>query len=273
MEKIHCSVPILTLNRAKELERCMESIKEFSDIIIIDGNSIDETREIAKKYGARIYFQDESVKMPVIITDFTAARKKAWSYIKEDWIFHLDSNEWLDSELVEEVRRAVEENNSNKVYFARRINVVDGKVIKHAFYYPKYFARLVNRKSGAHWREGKKVHERLDIPAGMEIIHTKGVVYKASVSGTEDAKKIKYYLNLEFQRIKDGPKTWYQFFYWVLYFNLRILIGILFKSIWVYLRYGFKDSLPPVEVWGYARYHLILIWGGSKIVLKHKMRL
>ena len=274
MGKIHCSVPILTLNRGLELERCLTSIKDFSDIVIVDGNSKDNTLEVAKKNGARIYFQDESVKTSVQITDFTVARKMAWNYTKEDWVLNLDSNEWVDQDLVDEIRLAIEENNPQKIYFARRMNVIDGKVIQHAFYYPKYFIRLVNKKSGAHWREGKKVHERLDFPVDTKIVYTRGIVYKKTLhSGAEDEKKVRYYLDLEFQRMQGGTKTWYQFFYWVWYFNIRNLISILVKSIWVYMRYGFKNSLPPVEVWGYMRYHLLLIWGGSKIILKYKFSL
>ena len=55
------SVLIPTLNAARVLEKCLESIKkqdypkEKIEIIIADGGSIDQTLAIARKYGARIF--------------------------------------------------------------------------------------------------------------------------------------------------------------------------------------------------------------------------
>ena len=55
------SILIPTLNSARVLTGCLESIsqqdypKEKIEIMIADGDSNDETLEIAKKYGARIY--------------------------------------------------------------------------------------------------------------------------------------------------------------------------------------------------------------------------
>jgi len=55
------SILIPTLNAASVLEKCLDAInnqdypKEKIEIIIADGGSIDNTLEIAKKYGAKIY--------------------------------------------------------------------------------------------------------------------------------------------------------------------------------------------------------------------------
>jgi glycosyltransferase involved in cell wall biosynthesis len=52
MEKIRCSVGILTYNSGKNLRRALESVKNFSNIIIADGGSTDDTLQIAAEYGA-----------------------------------------------------------------------------------------------------------------------------------------------------------------------------------------------------------------------------
>ena len=54
--KIKCSVPLLTLNSEKTLARCFESVKDFEDILIVDGNSTDTTHDIAKKFGIPICY-------------------------------------------------------------------------------------------------------------------------------------------------------------------------------------------------------------------------
>ncbi|MBI2603994.1 MAG: glycosyltransferase, partial [Candidatus Harrisonbacteria bacterium] len=58
--KIPCSVGVLTLNSAKTLARCLESFKDFAEIIVCDGNSTDDTVAIAKKYGAKVVKQYDS---------------------------------------------------------------------------------------------------------------------------------------------------------------------------------------------------------------------
>ena len=57
LTKIPASVGILTLNSAKEIPRAFESIKDFDDIYICDGNSTDGTQDIARSFGARIVKQ------------------------------------------------------------------------------------------------------------------------------------------------------------------------------------------------------------------------
>ena len=56
-QKIPCSVGILTLNSGQALRRCLDSLKDFAEIIICDGNSTDNTLEIAREYGAKIVKQ------------------------------------------------------------------------------------------------------------------------------------------------------------------------------------------------------------------------
>ena len=56
-EKIPCSVSILTLNSANGLRACLESLKDFGEIIICDGNSTDDTRDIARSFGAKVIKQ------------------------------------------------------------------------------------------------------------------------------------------------------------------------------------------------------------------------
>ena len=53
------SVIIPTKNSAKTLEKCLQSVKNQSypniEVIVIDNNSIDKTKEIAKKYTIMVF--------------------------------------------------------------------------------------------------------------------------------------------------------------------------------------------------------------------------
>ena len=59
MEKPLVSVIIPTKNSSKTLEACLESIKNQSypnvELIVVDNNSVDNTKEIAKKYTDKVF--------------------------------------------------------------------------------------------------------------------------------------------------------------------------------------------------------------------------
>ena len=53
------SLCMIVKNEEKVLGRCLESLKGlFEEIIIVDTGSVDRTKEIALKYGAKIYYFD-----------------------------------------------------------------------------------------------------------------------------------------------------------------------------------------------------------------------
>ncbi len=56
---IPCSVYIVTLNCAEWLESTLESVKDFSEVIILDSGSTDLTYAIAESFpNTRISHQD-----------------------------------------------------------------------------------------------------------------------------------------------------------------------------------------------------------------------
>lgn len=59
MNKIPCSVYIVTLNCGAWLERTLQSVSEFDEVIILDSGSTDNTYEIAKRFeNTQISHQD-----------------------------------------------------------------------------------------------------------------------------------------------------------------------------------------------------------------------
>src|SRR3989344_3362623 len=99
-EKIPCSVQVLTLNSGKTLEKCLESVKEFAEIIILDGNSTDNTVAIARRYTDKIYPQADTNEKNVRITDFALVRNRGLKLASYDWFLFIDSDEYLSHEAV-----------------------------------------------------------------------------------------------------------------------------------------------------------------------------
>lgn len=92
------SVVIPAYNCACELKKCLRSIQWADEIIVVDMRSTDGTRELARKYGAKVY-----VRIPKE-GNFDQNRRfgmeKAWG----DWILKLDSDEELSLEMQEELK-------------------------------------------------------------------------------------------------------------------------------------------------------------------------
>ena len=66
------SLCMITKNEEKNISRCLDSIKDIVDeIIIVDTGSTDKTIEIAKSYGANIYHYEWN-------KDFSKARNVSY---------------------------------------------------------------------------------------------------------------------------------------------------------------------------------------------------
>lgn len=83
---------MIVKNEAKLLARCLDSIADLMDeIIIVDTGSTDATKEIARKYTDKIYdfpWQD----------DFSLARNFSFEKATMDYIYAPDADEYLDKE-------------------------------------------------------------------------------------------------------------------------------------------------------------------------------
>jgi glycosyltransferase involved in cell wall biosynthesis len=84
------SICMIVKNEEKNLNRCLQSIKQCKnyEIIIVDTGSTDDTIKIAKNHNAKIYEYRWG-------NDFSAARNKAMEYARGDWILILDADEEL----------------------------------------------------------------------------------------------------------------------------------------------------------------------------------
>lgn len=83
------SLCMIVKNEAAHLTRCLESVRDVVDeMVIVDTGSTDRTVEIAERGGARvIHF--------AWCNDFAAARNEALSHARGRWILALDADETL----------------------------------------------------------------------------------------------------------------------------------------------------------------------------------
>lgn len=89
---IRISLCMIVKNEEKVLARCLDTIADLMDeIIIVDTGSTDRTKEIAARYTKRIYDFEW-------VQDFSAARNFAFSLAKMEYIYTADADEILTEE-------------------------------------------------------------------------------------------------------------------------------------------------------------------------------
>src|SRR6185437_645004 len=97
----HLSVALAVFNEEKNLEACLESVKDIAqEIVIVDGTSTDKTVDVAKKFGARILIKDN----PPI---FHINKQKAIDMCKNEWILQLDADERVSPKLAKEIMNVI----------------------------------------------------------------------------------------------------------------------------------------------------------------------
>ncbi len=148
--KTKISVVINVRNEAEHLSKCLKSIKDLVDeIIIVDMKSTDDSAKIAKSYGARVFsYRPMKYVEP--------ARNFAISKATGSWILLLDPDEYLQKTLKKELKSITQRNDVDFVKIPRQ-NYIFGKWIRHANCWPDYLIRFF-KKGYVNWQ--KEIHSQ-----------------------------------------------------------------------------------------------------------------
>src|ERR1700686_2746013 len=82
---------VITLNEAENVRAACESVAWADEILVVDSESTDSTREIPAECGARVIIN--------AWPGFAAQKQFAVDSASHDWIFSLDADERVSPEL------------------------------------------------------------------------------------------------------------------------------------------------------------------------------
>lgn len=86
------SLCMIARDEEAKLQKCLNSVADLvHEIIVVDTGSVDRSKQLAKDFGAHVY------NFPWI-DDFSAARNDSLRHAKGNWVFWLDTDEWIDNE-------------------------------------------------------------------------------------------------------------------------------------------------------------------------------
>lgn len=144
MTRLPLSVVILTQNEEKNIEDCLKSIYEWVDeIFLLDSYSTNGTGNLGKKYGCRVYQHS--------FDNYSTQRNWAQDNlpIKNEWVLHLDADERVSHELMEELNIIFSESaNCFDGFLVSRRTLFLGRWIKHGGHYPAYHLRIFRKNLG-----------------------------------------------------------------------------------------------------------------------------
>lgn len=123
------SVVINTLNEERNLPYALRSVRPWADeIIVVDMHSDDRTVEIAREYGAKVYFHER-------ISAFDGARAFAIAQATGNWVFLLDADEMIPRSLSKRLLQ-IASADATDVVILPRLNYLLGSPLRHTGWGP-----------------------------------------------------------------------------------------------------------------------------------------
>ena len=105
-DSIAVTVVIPTRNEARHLASCLEGVRRFSEVYVVDSQSTDSTVEIARAFDADVVQFHYQGGWP---------KKRQWAIdslpLENNWILLLDADEVLTSDLADEIEDSVRDPN------------------------------------------------------------------------------------------------------------------------------------------------------------------
>lgn len=230
MNKIKLSVVLATRNEEENIARCLKSVSVIAnEIIVFDEYSEDKTKEIAEKFGAKVYLEPHH-------DIFHITKQKAIDMAKGEWILQMDADEVITAELANEIASVINMTNeeiinrkpkseklkslferhqrliekrdgkidtdSNEVvaFFIPRRNMFLGKPLIYAGVYPDPAIRLIKR--GKAYLPAKSVHEIMQIDGKIAWLYSDMEHYD-SPTLKRYLIRLNRYTDLNMQELKD----------------------------------------------------------------------
>ncbi|PIA81384.1 glycosyl transferase [Gaetbulibacter sp. 4G1] len=223
---IKLSGVIITYNEEEHLEKCLASLVDVVDeIVVVDSFSNDKTPEICKAFNVK-FIQNR-------FEGYIEQKNFALSLANHDYILSLDGDEALSDYLKKSILE-VKENWLYDGYYCNRLNNYCGQWIKHSDWYPDKKLRLFKKNSGE-WK-GINPHDRYTLKKGLKAGKLKGdLLHWIYRDYKEHNLKVENFSTIAANAyFKLGKKS--------------SLIKIIFRPFWAFfkayfLRLGFLDGL------------------------------
>jgi glycosyltransferase involved in cell wall biosynthesis len=146
MKTIPVTVIIPVKNEEKNLPTCLDKLRSFAEVIIVDSCSVDRTRAIAETAGAKVIDFKWQGGYP---------KKRNWVLLNykftTPWVLFLDADERLTDQFVKELRTKIAENRYDGFWLNYRNHFL-GRALKFG----------IPQRKLALFKEGAGLYEKID---------------------------------------------------------------------------------------------------------------
>lgn len=186
MNKIPLTVIISVKNEELNLPGCLEKLKRFAQIIVVDSGSSDGTLSIATAMGAEVLQFNWDGKFP---------KKRNWALqnasLLHEWVLFLDADEFVTEDFVNEVEIKTQNPNYNG-YIIQFENYFMGRKLRYGYGFRK--SALFKKSKGAYEKVEEDLWSHLDMEVHEHpIIEGKVGVINAKVIH-KDFKNLEHYI-------------------------------------------------------------------------------
>jgi glycosyltransferase involved in cell wall biosynthesis len=196
---------VICLDEAACIGKCLESLRDCAEIVVVDSGSSDGTLGIVEGL-ARQGLPIRLIHQPWL--GYARQKQLALDLATQPWVFSIDADEWLDEDLRASLPRLMSAGESVAGWKVRRSLTLYGQTKPVSRWTrPEHILRLV-RRGRARFDPSLIVHEGLVADDGETPIVRDGLLrHERSLPLNEQMKKEITYARLKAeQRLKQGRK-------------------------------------------------------------------
>jgi glycosyltransferase involved in cell wall biosynthesis len=233
---------IITHNEESNIRAACESVAWADEILVVDSESTDATREIAAGTGARVLVNPWA--------GFAAQKQFAIDHATHDWIFSLDADERVSDQLREAISTLIASGTNVDGYRIARRTFYQDRWIRGGGWYPDWQLRLF-RKSRGHWKQ-RHIHESVEMNNGARVATLHGDLLHYTVRDAADHHRMigeRYAPLAARQMFEEGRRT----------NGLNVATAgpaAFIRSL--ILKGGFRDGLAGITIANFAAHHAFL---------------
>ena len=115
---VKISACIITKNEEKRIERCLEHLQWVDEIVIVDSQSADKTRQKAKEYAEKQGMKIRVFNQP--FKSFDVQKNAAIERCTFDWILDIDADEVVTGQLRDEIIQLLNKGTTKNGFYIPR---------------------------------------------------------------------------------------------------------------------------------------------------------